>query len=93
MALDNVFSDASEDNEIQQKFTSTAIMRYLVQLVRYTLLFLFFFFEIVFSVFMFIYFIFEFYFFKMFFYFLIGLENNFFLIFLGLSIDDFFAKK
>ena len=37
VALDNILSDEAEENEIQQKLTSTAIMRYLVQLVRYTL--------------------------------------------------------
>ena len=95
MALNNVFSDAAEENEIQQNFTSTAIMRYLVQLVRNTLLFLLslLFFLIFFFCFMFIFSTREFYLFEfILFYDRFG-KQFFFLIFLGLPIDDFFAKK
>ena len=56
MALDSVLSDkvdSKEEDEMQQKWTSTAVIRYLVQLVRQTTSYAYTFFSMIFYFFAF----------------------------------------
>ena len=56
MALDSVLSDkvdSKEEDEMQQKWTSTAVIRYLVQLVRHTTSYAYTFFSMIFHFFAF----------------------------------------